>query len=235
MPPSYIEKGDAVLVNLQTLAQNLALSISQSQDAKITAASTNTINKVKNEVVSDAIKENLGVPDISGLTTDEELAAALSSYVKTADIFKSGYFYTKKDNDNGSYALLWNESDGGGSQYYNKNSDMLSYVGTNDGGPDGIAVQIYSKYKDGTDSNTVKNSGVRINVNPKGAYYTKGTNTSATGGSVDNEIAVKADINALLTRISDLEALVTTLQTALSTAVDINGNPVYTIPQNNNN
>lgn len=200
------------MVDLQTLAQELATKISQSQDSKIAAANVETINKVKTEVVADAVKENLKVQNMSDLTTDEELSTALQSYVKTSDIFKNGYFYTKKDNSNGSYALLWNESDGGGSQYYNKTADMISYVGVNDGNSDGIAVQIYSKYKDGTGENTVKNSGVRINVNPNGAYYTKGTNTTATGGSVSNEIAVKGDIAVLEQLISDLAARVAVLE-----------------------
>lgn len=200
------------MVDLQTLAQELATKISQSQDSKIAAANVETINKVKTEVVADAVKENLKVQNMSDLTTDEELSAALQSYVKTSDIFKNGYFHTKKDNNDGSYALLWNESDGGGSQYYNKNADMISYVGVNDGNSDGIAVQIYSKYKDGTGESTVKNSGVRINVNPNGAYYTKGTNTTATGGSVSNEIAVKGDIEVLKQLISDLAARVAVLE-----------------------
>ena len=200
------------MVDLQALAQELATKISQSQDSKIAAANIETINKVKTEVVADAVKENLKVQNMSDLTTDEELSTALQSYVKTSDIFKNGYFYTKKDNNDGSYALLWNESDGGGSQYYNKTADMISYVGVNDGNPDGIAVQIYSKYKEGTGENTVKNSGVRINVNPNGAYYTKGTNTTATGGSVSNEIAVKGDIAVLEQLISDLAARVAVLE-----------------------
>lgn len=199
------------MVDLNLLAKNVANSIAQSQDTKITAASTATINKVKNEVVSDAIKENLGVTDMSGLATDEEITATLQGYVKTTDIFQNGYFYTKKDNANGSFALIWNEYDGGGSQYYNKTADMISYVGTNDGNSDGIAVQIYSKYRDGLNGN-VKNSGVRINVNPNGAYYTKGTDTSATGGSVNNEIAVKGDIRALEQLISALTDRVTALE-----------------------
>lgn len=200
------------MVDLQALAQGLAAKISQSQDNKIAAANVATINKVKTEVVADAVKENLNVQSMNALTTDDELADALKSYVKTSDIFKNGYFYTKKDNNDGSYALLWNESDGGGSQYYNKTADMLSYVGVNDGNADGIAVQIYSKYKDGTGENTVRNSGVRINVNPNGAYYTKGTDTTATGGSADNEIAVKGDIEILKQLISDLTTRVTALE-----------------------
>lgn len=199
------------MIDLKLLAQNVANSIAQSQDTKITAASTATINKVKNEVVSDAIKENLGVTDMSGLATDEEITATLQGYVKTTDIFQNGYFYTKKGNTDGSFALLWNEYDGGGSQYYNKTADMISYVGTNDGNSDGIAVQIYSKYRDGLNGN-VKNSGVRINVNPNGAYYTKGTDTSATGGSVNNEIAVKGDIKALEQLISALTDRITALE-----------------------
>lgn len=200
------------MIDLQALAQSLATSIAQSQETKITAANTATINKVKNEVISDAIKENLGVTDMSGLTTDEELTAALAAYVKTTDIFKNGYFYTKKDNNDGSYALLWNESDGGGSQYYNKNADIISYVGVNDGDVNGVAVQIYSKFKDGTIAGTVKNSGVRINVNPNGAYYTKGTDTTATGGSVNNEIAVKADIEQVRQLISELATRIAVLE-----------------------
>lgn len=199
------------MVDLNLLAKTVANSISQSQDTKITAASTATISKVKNEVVSDAIKENLGVTDMSGLATDEEITAMLRDYVKTTDIFQNGYFYTKKENNDGSFALLWNEYDGGGSQYYNKTADMISYVGTNDGNADNIAVQIYSKYRDGLNGNT-KNSGVRINVNPNGAYYTKGTNTSANGGSVNNEIAVKGDIEALRQLISALTDRITALE-----------------------
>lgn len=203
------------MVDLQELAQGLATKISQSQDNKIAAANVETINKVKTEVVADAVKESLHIENISGLTTDEELESTLKSYVKTSDIFKDGYFYTKKDNSDGSYALIWNENDGGGSQYYNKTADMISYVGVNDGNSDGIAVQIYSKYRDGTNADTVKNSGVRINVNPKGAYYTKGTDTSATGGSVNNEIAVKGDIETLQRLISDLTERVVALESSM--------------------
>ena len=217
--------------DLSELAKGLAGKISQSNDAKIEAAQSATINKVKNEVVADAVKENLNVTSMDDLTTDEELSETLQSYVKVSDIFKSGYFYTKKDNNDGSYALLWNESDGGGSQYYNKTADIISYAGVNDGDENGICVQLYSKSYNGTsESSLQKNEGVRINVNPHGAYYTKGINTSANGGSADNEIAVKADIKTLQDRIESLESLVSSLQAALSNAVDINGNNVYTIP-----
>lgn len=190
-----IDRRLQVLANLEQLARNLATKISQSNDSKIEAAKTATINQVKTEVVETAIKENLNVSNMDALATDEEVENILKGYVKTSDIFKNGYFYSKKDTDNGSYALIFNESDGGGSQYLNSSKDILSYVGTNDGDENGICVQIYSKFK-GETSNNIPNKGVRINVNPNGAFYTKGTNTSANGGVENNsrEIAVKADI-----------------------------------------
>ena len=202
--------------DLKELAKGLAQKISQTNDEKIEAAQTATINKVKTEVVEEAVKENLNVNSIDSLTTDEELLNTLQAYVKMTDIFKNGYFYTKKEHTDGSFALLWNESDGGGSQYYNKAADILSYVGTNDGNADGIAVQIYSKYRDGVNSGTVKNSGVRINVNPNGAFYTKGIDTTATGGSLSNEIAVKGDIPDL----SSYAAKSDVSNTATTTAAD---------------
>lgn len=217
------------MANLEQLARNLATKISQSNDSKIEAAKTATINQVKTEVVETAIKENLNVSNMDALATDEEVENILKGYVKTSDIFKNGYFYSKKDTDNGSYALIFNESDGGGSQYLNSSKDILSYVGTNDGDENGVCVQIYSKFK-GETSNNIPNKGVRINVNPNGAFYTKGTNTSATGGSATNEIAVKGDVETLQSRIIVLESLVHALQLALANAVDANGNSVYTVP-----
>lgn len=186
------------MIDLQTLAQSLAISTSQSQDTKTAAASTAAINKTKNEAVSDAVKENLGVTDMSGLTTDEELTTKLASYVKTTDIFINGYFYAKKNNSNGSYVLIWNKNDGGGSQYYNKDADCA-------------AAQIYSKYRDSLGGH-VKDDGVRININPDGAYYTKGVDMPATGGSVNNETAVKGNIEAPNQLISALTAHVSALK-----------------------
>lgn len=133
--------------------------------------------------------EELGTQklDLSNYATKDDL----TKYVLQSDIFTNGTFNTKYTGNDGSYATLFNESDGGGSQYFNKGADVLSYVGTNDGDEKATAidVQIYSKVK-------TSNSGVRINVNPQKAYYTKGANTTANGGSEDNEIAVLADVKA---------------------------------------
>lgn len=212
------------MVNLTTLAQNLATAISNARDQKISASQTATLTKVKNQVVAESIKENLAIGDISNLTTDDEFDTKISNHFSrlwsgfnVSDLTK-GYFLTKKVNSDGSYAQLWNEPDGGGSQYYNKTANILSYVGTNDGGNDGICVQIYSKYKDAADGQT-QNDGVRVNVNPNGAYYTKGVDTSATGGVANNgrEIAVKADIPD----VSNFATKSYVSGTAMTTAADI--------------
>jgi len=140
-------------------------------------------------VLANGTFEELGTQklDLSNYATMDDLAA----YVLKSDIFTNGYFKTVYNHQDGSYAMMWNESDGGGSQYFNKGADVLSYVGTNDGGADADAVnvQIYSKNKS-------NNSGVRINVNSQKAYYTKGAITSANGGNENNEIAVLGDIDS---------------------------------------
>ena len=135
-------------------------------------------------ILVNSVFEQLGTQelDLSGYATKAEL----DDYVLKNTILPGGVFQNKKTNQDGSYALLFNESDGGGAQYSNADG-TLSYVGVNDGGADGVSVQIYSK-------NKTSNSGVRINVSASKAYYTKGANTTLNGGNEDNEIAVKADI-----------------------------------------
>ncbi len=141
------------------------------------------------------------------VVTEKAIATVLNSKLDKSLVWNpvSNCFYTKKTNPDGSFALVFNESDGGGVQYYNQPADIISYVGVNSDGDENdaandtstVCVQLYSKYKDGNKSNSALNSGVRIAINPQKAYYTKGTNTAANGGSEDNEIAVVGQIKAL--------------------------------------
>ena len=146
-------------------------------------------------IVVDGAFEELGTQalDLSNYATKDDL----TRYVLQSDIFTNGYFKTIYTHQDGSYAQLFNESDGGGSQYFNKTADVISYVGTNagDASDTAIDVQIYSKVK-------TSNTGVRINVNPNKAYYTKGSVTTANGGSEDNEIAVVGDVAAAVNDIN---------------------------------
>lgn len=108
----------------------------------------------------------------------------------------AGYFQTKYLHQDGSQAMLWNESDGGGSQYFNKAANVRSYVGTNDGGAtqNDIDVQIYSI------DDTTK-VGTRLNTNPTGLYYVKGA--KGQGNPVGREVAVKDDVDAVTTTLSN--------------------------------
>jgi hypothetical protein len=125
-------------------------------------------------------------------------------------VIKNGVLDFQYNHADGSYSKIWAETDGGGSQYKNAPQKILSYVGTNDEGPNGICVQIYSKYTEAIkDSNNnvihEAQSGTRLNVNPGAMYYLKGTSKTNVPG---REIAVKDDVDALEARIAALEAII---------------------------
>ena len=81
-------------------------------------------------------------------------------------------------------ALIFNEADGGGSKFEHVDG-TFSYLGTNNGGANGLAAQIYAVNKD-------TKVGTRINVTTSGIYYTNGNSSMAyTAG---DEIATKKDV-----------------------------------------
>lgn len=124
---------------------------------------------------------------------------AIISKIWSNNNLNTGHFYTKLTNNKGGYALVFNESDGGGSQVYDKTDDVISYVGTNleegEGAENGVNVQIYSK-------NKTTNEGVRINVNTQKAYYLKGANVP---NPAERELAVVADITNLQQQIDSVD------------------------------
>lgn len=120
----------------------------------------------------------------------------ISGKIDRTELFKNGVFETTNTNSRGSIAKIWNESDGGGTQFTDNTSNVVSFVGVNEGSRDGdIYVQIYSKNKS-------NNTGVRLNFNPTGAYYTVGSSKTWTSG---DEIATKKDLEDLISRIETLE------------------------------
>jgi hypothetical protein len=174
--------------------------------------------------------------DISGLATKTEVETGDKNteksileriWSKPTDPDK-GYFQTKYTSDNGNYAQIWNESNGGGSQYFNATDNVISYVGVNDGGKNDICVQIYSKDK-GT------NVGSRLNVNPNGMFYAVGDAASTEAG---RELAVKDDITAteaeLQAIIDEKNAIITSLNTELynlkKAVGNIGGAVTYELP-----
>lgn len=142
--------------------------------------------------------------DISGLATKEEVTESSNEVLTNilgriwtnTDKEESGNFDTSYKHADGSYARIWNETDGGGSQYYNSNKDTLSFVGVNDGN-DGIHVQIYSKKKS-------TNVGARLNATPDGIFYGVGNFASI---APENELVVKKDITEVNTNLeAEIEA-----------------------------
>ena len=120
----------------------------------------------------------------------------ISGKIDRTELFKNGYFNTSNTNSRGSVALLWNESDGGGTKFTDNTSNVVSFVGVNEGSRDGdIYVQIYSKDKS-------TNLGSRLNVNPTGMFYTVG---NGKNWGEDDEIVTKKDLNDLIARIEALE------------------------------
>ena len=120
----------------------------------------------------------------------------ISGKVDRTELFKNGLFQTKSTNSRGNTAMIWNESDGGGVMFTDNTSNIVSFVGVNEGSRDGdLYVQIYSK------DNTT-NNGVRLNFNPNGAFYTVGARRPWTA---DDEIATKGDLADLIARVEALE------------------------------
>lgn len=133
-----------------------------------------------------------------------DMEVALNAKLNKSEILTGdGYLYNKVNKADGSHSLIFNESDGGGAQFYNNPANVISYVGVNGDNADGVCVQIYSKYKAEAEGQT-ENEGTRLNVNPKGMYYTKGK----TNGSFDagDELATKGELNLKAT-LEDVNSL----------------------------
>ena len=80
-------------------------------------------------------------------------------------------------------SLIFNEADGGGSQYLNKETNIQSFTGVNDGSG-GIYGQLYAINKD-------TKQGSRINITADGIFYTV---SNSIQHSASDEIATLGDI-----------------------------------------
>ena len=115
---------------------------------------------------------------------NDVLANILSRVWSNTNKEVSGYFKTRYTNADGSYAQIWNESDGGGSLYENKADNIKTFVGVNADNRNGVCAQIYSK-------DVATNVGSRLNINPNGMFYGVGNSASV---AAEYELAVKGDI-----------------------------------------
>lgn len=104
----------------------------------------------------------------------------LDEYAKKKEIEET---YVEKTiiNEDGTKALIFNETDGGGAKF--EGTEINSFVGVNDGS-DNIDAMMYAIDK-------VTKQGSRIIGNKNGMYYTKGNNKTITG---NDEIVTKKDL-----------------------------------------
>lgn len=212
----YIKATD--LVDVYTAGNGLTLN---DHEFSINTADTNVVdvNPTANStklVQSGGVKSAIDTAKSAAINESETYADTKDTALKqdvlrhlwsNANSFDSGYFNTKYTASNGSFALMFNENDGGGSQVYDKTDDVVSYVGTNleegkSADDDAVNVQIYSKDK-------TTNVGSRLNVSTKGIYYTSGKTNGAY--TENDEVATKGDIAAFDT-VADRQAADTALK-----------------------
>lgn len=124
---------------------------------------------------------------LKNYVTNEALATDLTNYVKKND-FES---FKKIVSDAGE-ALIFNEADGGGVKFTDKNGNA-SFVGVNQDVDGGIGAQLY-------DINMATNKGSKLDVTKNGIYYVVGDESAKPAVERDiaaNELATKKDIQAI--------------------------------------
>ena len=112
---------------------------------------------------------------------------ALDTQLKATDNTAKAATVREINGANGR-ALVFNESDGGGTKFEHRDGTW-SFAGVNDGGANGLAGQIYA-----VDSST--KTGTRINVTKGGIYYTNGKNNMSYEPA--DEIATKRDLDGAM-------------------------------------
>lgn len=195
---AYMNATDTKVSELEEKIGNVPTKVSELENDLGFQNEAQVDGKIKEAI--DAIPE----VDLEPYATKEEVTESSNEVLTNilgriwtnTDKEESGNFDTSYKHADGSYARIWNETDGGGSQYYNSNKDTLSFVGVNDGN-DGIHVQIYSKKKS-------TNVGARLNATPDGIFYGVGNSASI---APENELVVKKDITEVNTNLeAEIEA-----------------------------
>lgn len=221
------------MASLVELVKGLVSDINAKVESERTQATQDVMNQVntavtenfvaKAEMANVATKSDLKdlakKSDIPDAYDDSSIKSSISSLqgsigekVDKNGFIKNNYIYNSVDLPGGSNALLFNESDGGGSIFYNKENDIRSYAGVNDGMKDGsgVCALFYA-------INYTTGEGTRFSINPtKGAFYVKGP--KGQGLPEGREVAVKDDINSLLEEINALKARIEVLEEANKSA-----------------
>lgn len=123
-------------------------------------------------------------------------------YIPASGLIDTNNFVAREiANDDGSKALIFNESTGGGAKYTHQDGTE-SFVGVNNGGENGMVAQIYADKN--VDGDWV---GSRINVYQKGIYYHNAEDKASPEYLADDpnhEIATKGDVAAIQETVESL-------------------------------
>lgn len=137
------------------------------------------------EETDDAIANAItgGTVDLKDYLKKKE---AEDTYAKKNDLPDTSNFVEKTiTNVDGTKALIFNETDGGGAKF--EGIQTNSYVGVNNG-TNNVDTIIYAINKD-------SNEGSRLIGNTEGMYYTKGNNLDVTA---NDELLTKKDLSSIV-------------------------------------
>ena len=218
---SLVELVKGLVSDINAKVENERTQATQDvMDQVSTAVAENFVAKAEmtNVATKSDLKDLAKKSDIPAAYDDSSVKSSISSLqgslgekVDKNGFIKNGYIYNSVDLSGGSNALLFNESDGGGAIFYNKENDIRSYAGVNDGMKDGsgVCALFYAvKYATG--------EGTRFSISPtKGAFYIKGP--KGQGLPEGREVAVKDDIDSLVSEINALKARIEALEAANKT------------------
>ena len=166
-------------------------------NAEADAATAQQVNANREAIANES---TVNQQQASSLTDHAQrltiLEANFVSKAVTTDQFRAQSAYnlvTYKFVTDKAESMVWNESDGGGVMFTNKDLKIKSFLGVNNGGKSGgIWAQFYAK-------NTETNVGTRVNFTDVGVFYTKNMDNSSF--TADDEVITKKDLNAAIGEI----------------------------------
>ena len=230
---SYTSGSTAINVNNE--ANTIALVIDnttvETAEGVNTTVLVQTANGLKAQGIQEAIDYAVSVESSRATLAEEAIASDLSDEVSARETAVSGEASAREAadsalntalraeiakkvdhriaNGDGSEALIFNESDGGGAKF-TTSTGFISFVGVNDG-TDGLYGQIYALSKNAQG----KYEGVRLNVQSDKITY-KNNGLYADSFDAKYELAVKNDITEAQSDLT--EAIATAKSEAISAA-----------------
>lgn len=221
---AYTSGSSAVVVDNDHNTISLAIDNTTVETAEgvNTTVLVQTANGLKAQGIQDAIDYAVSVETSRATLAEEAIASDLSDEVSARETAVSGEASAREEadsalntalraeiakkvdrriaNGDGSEALIFNESDGGGAKF-TTSTGFISFVGVNDG-TDGLYGQIYALKKNAQD----KYEGVRLNVQADKITY-KNNGLYADSFDAKYELAVKNDLDLAT---ADLTAAIAT-------------------------